>query len=109
MFCFGRKHGKAQYVNPDGNAYDCVYYHDMENRLDRSTSRCWDCSWLNIFFSLIVIGSLFPAIYVNQDVFWVTGVGYFCYLIESLCSQTHSFLINVLKANDLTVYLMTLG
>ena len=81
----------------------------MENRLDKTSSRCWDCSWLNIFFSLIIIGSLFPAIYVDQQVFIITGVAYFLLFIETLCSQTRSFLANAMKANDLTVYLLTLG
>jgi hypothetical protein len=81
----------------------------MENKLDKSDSNCWDCSWLNIFFSLIVIGSLFPAIYVNPQVFYITGIAYLLLLIETACSQTNSFLRNIMKVNDLTVYLLTLG
>jgi hypothetical protein len=81
----------------------------MENRLDKSSAGCWDCAWLNIFFSLIVIGSLFPAIYIDPRVFIISGIAYLLLLIETLCSQTRSFLANVMKVNDLLVYLLTLG
>lgn len=81
----------------------------MENLLERSTSRCWDCSWLNIFFSLCVVGSLFPAIYIDPKIFIATGVAYLLILCETLCSQTTSFLSNVLKVSELQIYLNRLG
>ena len=56
---------------------------------------------MNIFFSLIVVGSLFPAIYVNPRVFIITGIAYFLLLIETACSQTNSFLKNIMKVSDL--------
>jgi TMEM151 family len=81
----------------------------MENLLDRSTSRCWDCAWLNIFLSLCAIGSLLPAIYLDKQIFIVTGVCYFLILIETCCSLTRSFLANVMPPNELERYLVHLG
>ena len=103
---FGRKFGKGTVTTATGEQYNCVYYHDMENLLDRSTSRCWDCAWLNIFLSLCTIGSLFPAIYIEPRVFIVTGVCYIIILCETVCSLTKSFLDNVMPPGELEKYLV---
>ncbi len=81
----------------------------MENLLDLSTSRCWDCSWLNIFLSVCIIGSLFPAIYIEPAVFIATGVCYLLLFIETCCSQTRGFLSNILTPQDLQVYIQNLS
>jgi hypothetical protein len=82
----------------------------MENRLNMSDAgNCYDCSTANVFFALVVIGSLFPAIYIHPKYFWITGIAYILCLVESLLSQTNRFLKNIMKVSDLTLYLMTLG
>ena len=94
---YGRKHGKGEVVHPNGTPYTCVFYHDMENLLERSSSRCYDCAWMNTVLSLITLGSLFPALYINPGVFAVTAIGYVLILIETCSSQTRKFLGNVLS------------
>jgi hypothetical protein len=107
---YGRKHGKGMVISPDNTKhYSCVYYHDMENLLDRTATRCYDCSWLNIVFSLIIIGSLFPALYVHNGVFAVTGISYLFLLIETCCSQTYTFLSNVMSVDQVERYLTNLS
>ena len=64
---------------------------------------------MNLLFTLIVIGSLFPAIYLNPRIFAVTGVAYLLLLCETMCSQTRSFLRSIMKPRDLQVYLLSLG
>ena len=109
MFCFGRKHGKGVLIDEDKKPHNVIYYHDMENLMELSSSRCWDCAGLNIFFTLCVIGTLFPAIYVNPKVFIATGVCYLLLLCETLCSQTSAFLSHILTPNDLQVYIQNLS
>jgi hypothetical protein len=81
----------------------------MENLLDRSTSRCYDCAWLNIFLSIAILGSIGAAIYITPKIFVATGVLYFFMFIETCCSLTRSFLSNVMSANMVEKYLNDLG
>lgn len=107
---YGRKHGKGIVVAAGGSTqYSTAYYHDMENLLDKSTSRCYDCAWLNIVLSIFILGSLFPALAFNPQIFVITGVLYFIMIIETCCSLTRSFLSHVMSANTVEKYLNDLG
>lgn len=108
-FVFGRKHGKGVVTSAGGDQYNCVYYHDMENLLERSSSRCWDCAWLNIFLTLCLLVSIFFGVYVERRVFIATGVCYLIILCETCCSLTSSYLGNVMPPGQLTQYLVNLG
>ena len=81
----------------------------MENLLERSSSRCWDCAWLNVFLTLCLLASLFIAIYINPRVFIASGVCYLIIICETCCSLTRSFLGNVMPPGQLTQYLVSLG
>lgn len=110
MWMFGRKHGKGTVTSPDKvNVYKCVYYHDMENLLDRSSSRCWDCAGLNFFLSLCAIGTLFPAIVIEPKIFIATAVIYLIIFCEMVWSLTYSFLSNIKVAKEVEDYLVRLG
>lgn len=81
----------------------------MESRVYRDTEEGWDCAGCNIFLSLVVVGSLFPAIYLEPKVFIATGIAYLLLVCDTVTSQTRSFLTNVMKVTDLKVYLENLS
>jgi len=105
---YGRKHGKALISNSTKN-YSAVYYHDMENLLDRSTNKCWDCSCLNMVLVCIFIGSILPAIYKEPKIFILTAIAYVAMLCESCCSDTKNILSNIKSAKEVQIYLDSLS
>lgn len=107
---YGRKHGKGMVVEKDNSShYNCVFYHDMENMLEKTSSNCYDRAFVSMIFSAIAVGSLFPAIYISPLIFIATGVCYLILLISWCCSSTRKFLNNVMSVNDVHRYLRTLA
>jgi hypothetical protein len=107
---YGRKHGKGIVIAADGGSqYSTAYYHDMENLLDKSSSRLYDCAWLNGLLCIAILASVGVAIYVKPTIFVATGVLYFIMFIETCCSFTRSFLSHVKSAASVEQYLNDLG
>ena len=97
---YGRKHGKGIIVDSGDTTHsNCVFYHDMENWLDQTKTKCYDNAWLNIFFCLVFIFSIGLALFFDFRVFWLTGIAYFAIFIDTCCSSTRQYLNHVMSAN----------